>query len=463
MQILDVMEKALTGKPMSETDYQLKSFAPKVQEKVREYKLKFDPSQPIPSDNSLADEIYQAGLELLLDVGAFCTNTERVIAYTEDEVKAALRATPKKIYFGEGRDKKALVPRKPEDKTPPWCLLGAGGGPCSSDRSFLTLVEGYAEIPETNAITTPAITRAGGMRVRPASPLEVLAAQRNAVLAREACNRVGRQGIPIMNSLATAESDIAFAAALHPKFGMRPSDGYMICCMDPMKVDFARMNKATVALSLGGHIGMCFGPLLGGYSGGPEGTAVSNVAHHLMGILTYQSSWLLPFTLHLRYVASSSRDMLWVISTMGQAISRNTELLSLNLNYTTAGPCTPMCLYETAASVTAAVVSGLSIESLGVATNKHEDRTTPVEPRISAEVGHAVAGMKRSEANELAKKLLSRYESKLLTPPLGKGLYECWDAENRRPTKEYQRVIGKFKKDMGDLGVKLRPELRPGA
>jgi len=463
VQILDVMEKALTGKPMSETDYQLKSFAPKVQEKVREYKLKFDPSQPIPSDNSLADEIYQAGLELLLDVGAFCTNTERVIAYTEDEVKAALRATPKKIYFGEGRDKKALVPRKPEDKTPPWCLLGAGGGPCSSDRSFLTLVEGYAEIPETNAITTPAITRAGGMRVRPASPLEVLAAQRNAVLAREACNRVGRQGIPIMNSLATAESDIAFAAALHPKFGMRPSDGYMICCMDPMKVDFARMNKATVALSLGGHIGMCFGPLLGGYSGGPEGTAVSNVAHHLMGILTYQSSWLLPFTLHLRYVASSSRDMLWVISTMGQAISRNTELLSLNLNYTTAGPCTPMCLYETAASVTAAVVSGLSIESLGVATNKHEDRTTPVEPRISAEVGHAVAGMKRSEANELAKKLLSRYESKLLTPPLGKGLYECWDAENRRPTKEYQRVIGKFKKDMGDLGVKLRPELRPGA
>jgi methylamine--corrinoid protein Co-methyltransferase len=231
--------------------------------------------------------------------------------------------------------------------------------------------------------------------------------------------------------------------------------------MDPMKVDFARMNKATVALSLGGHIGMCFGPLIGGYSGGPEGTAVSNVAHHLMGILTYQSSWLLPFTLHLRYVASSSRDMLWVISTMGQAISRNTELLSLNLNYTTAGPCTPMCLYETAASVTAAVVSGLSIESLGVATNKHEDRTTPVEPRISAEVGHAVAGMKRSEANELAKKLLSRYESKLLAPPLGKGLYECWDAENRRPTKEYQQVIRKFKKEMSDLGVKLRPELRP--
>jgi methylamine--corrinoid protein Co-methyltransferase len=452
------MEKALNGKPMSETDYQLRLFSPKVMEKVREHKIKFDPGNPIPSDNSMADEVFEAGIELLLDVGAYCTTSGRVISYSEAEIKEQLRNAPSKLYFGEGRDRKALVNRKIEDKTPPWCLLGAGGGPCSSDKSFLTLVEGYAEIPETNAITTPAITRVGGMRVRPASPLEVLAAQRNAVLARESCNRVGRQGIPIMNSLATAESDIAFAAALHPRFGMRPSDGYMICCMDPMKVDFARLNKVAVALSMGGPIGMCFGPLLGGYSGGPEGTAVSNVAHHMMGILTYQSSWLLPFTIHLRYVASSSRDMLWVISTMGQAISRNTHLLSINLNYTTAGPCTPMVLYETSAAVTAAVASGLSIESLGVATNKHEDRTTPVEPRISAEVGHAVAGMKRSDANEIVLKLLAKYESKLSAPPLGKSLYEWWDADARRPPKEYRAVIKRFKAEMVNLGVELRPE-----
>jgi methylamine--corrinoid protein Co-methyltransferase len=458
VQILDVMEKALNGKPMSETDYQLKLFAPKVQEKVREYKIKYDPQSPIPDDNGFADDLFQAGLELLVDVGAFCTSSGRVISYTESEVKEALKGAPSKLHFGEGRDRKALVARKVEDKTPPWCLLGAGGGACSSDRSFLTLVEGYAEIPETNAITTPAITRVGGMRVRPASPLEVLAAMRNAVLAREACNRVGRQGIPIMNSLATAESDIAFAAALHPKFGMRQSDGYMICCMDPMKVDFARLNKAAVALSLGGHIGMCFGPLLGGYSGGPEGTTVSNVAHHMMGILTYQSSWLLPFTIHLRHVASSPRDMLWVISSMGQAVSRNTHLLSINLNYTTAGPCTPMCLYETSAAVTAAVTAGLSIESLGVATNKHEDRTTPVEPRISAEVGHAVAGMKRKDANELVKKLLAKYEKNLNSPPLGKSLYECWDPDARKPTKEYHGVIMRYKREMAGMGLKLKEE-----
>ncbi len=147
-----------------------------------------------------------------------------------------------------------------------------------------------------------------------------------------------------------------------------------------------------------------------------------------------------------------------VISAMGQAISRNTHLLSLNLNYTTAGPCTPMCLFETSASVTAAVTAGLSIESLGVATNKHEDRTTPVEPRISAEVGHAVAGMKLTDANELVTKLLGKYESKLKEPPLGKSLYECWDPETRRPSKEYKGVIKAYKRSLADMGLELRPE-----
>ncbi|MDH4123578.1 MAG: monomethylamine:corrinoid methyltransferase [Thermoplasmata archaeon] len=458
VQILDVMKKALEGKPMSETDYQLKSFASTVQRLVKEHGIKFDPKNPIPTDNSLSNDVFKAAVELVVEVGAYCTDTSRVISFTEAEVKNALRTAPDKIHLGEGKDRKALRPRKPEDKTPPWCMLGAGGGACSSDRSFLTLVEGYAEIPETNAITTPAITRVGGMRIRPASPLELLGAMRNAVFAREACNRAGRQGIPIMNSLATAESDIALAAAVHPKYGMRTSDGYMICCMDPMKVDFNRLNKVTIVLSMGAPVGMCFGPLMGGYASGPEGTAVSSTAHHLMGILAYQSSWLLPFPLHLRYVSSSSREMLWLISATGQAISRNTHLLSLNLNYTSAGPCTPMCLFETSASVMSAVVSGQSIESTGVASNKDEDRTTPVEPRISAEVAHAVAGMKRADANEIAKKLLAKYESKLSDPPKGKMLFECWDPETRRPSKEYQKIVSKFKKEIGDLGIELRPE-----
>ncbi len=73
-------------------------------------------------------------------------------------------------------------------------------------------------------------------------------------------------------------------------------------------------------------------------------------------------------------------------------------------------------------------------------------------------MGHAVAGMKLSDANELVKKLLGKYESKLNAPPLGKSLYECWDPETRRPSKEYKGVIKAYKKNMSAIGLELRPE-----
>jgi len=447
------MDKALTGKPCSEKDYTLKIFAARLREIVKEHGIKFDPQIPIPSDDGLADEIYKAAFDFFVEVGTYCRDTERIIKFDENEIKERLRTAPSEVIFGEGRDAKKLTPRKPEDKTPPWCFLGAGGGPVSTEEVFMGLVEGYASIPEVNSITTPALTSVSGLRIRPKSPLEALGAIRNAVLAREATNRVGRPGLPIMNTLATAESATSLAIAMQSKYGLRASDGYMIAVMDPMIVDFDRLNKVCAALSLGAPVGTCFDPLMGGYSGGPEGTAVANVAHHFLSALVYQASWHLPFPLHIKYVCSSTPELLWVISTSGQAISRNTHLLSLNLNYAAAGPMTEMCLYETAASVTAAVVSGLSIESLGVATNKYEDRMTPMEPRFSAEVALAVAGMKRNEANEFVKALLAKYMDKISNAPLGMKFQECFDMARGKPSEKYVELYGKVKKEVEDLGI----------
>jgi methylamine--corrinoid protein Co-methyltransferase len=123
VQILDVMEKALTGLPLSENDYQLRRFAPKVQEKVREFEIRYDPETPVPNDSSLADDLFEAGLELLVDVGAYCMDSGRVISFTESEVRAALRNAPDRLEMGEGKDRKTFTPRKIGDRTKPWCLL----------------------------------------------------------------------------------------------------------------------------------------------------------------------------------------------------------------------------------------------------------------------------------------------------------------------------------------------------
>src|SRR4030042_6450437 len=87
VQILDVMRKALEGKPMSENDYQLRTFSPKVQEKRRQYRIKYDPENPVPSDDSLADDVFKAGFELMAEVGSYCITTGRVMSFSEQEIK----------------------------------------------------------------------------------------------------------------------------------------------------------------------------------------------------------------------------------------------------------------------------------------------------------------------------------------------------------------------------------------
>jgi len=453
---LDVVERALTGKPCSEREYDLKIFSTKLMEKVKEYDIRYDPQNLVPSDNSLADDVFKAALDFYCEVGTYCKDTERIIKFDENEARERLKTAPSKLTFGEGTDAGTLVPRKPEDKTLPWCFCGAGGVAVSSEQIFSKLVESYARIPIANSITTPALTRINGIRIRPESPLEILGAIRTVVLGREALRRAGRPGLPIMNAISTADSAIALIAGLHPEFGLRPTDSYMIATLAEMKTNFDLLNRACTLLSLALPIAALYGPIYGGYCGGPEGTAVATVAYHFMGALVYQAGWHLAFPIHVKYIASSIPELLWVASVYAQAISRNTHLLALYYNYTSAGPCTEMCLHEIAAQYTSAITSGVSMETGGIAGGKREDYLTPVEPKFTAEVAHAVAGLKREDANELVRKIVPTYVDKIANPPLGMKHQECCDFDTGKPSQKCWDVYSKVKKELTDLGLEFK-------
>jgi methylamine--corrinoid protein Co-methyltransferase len=54
---------------------------------VKEYGIKYDPKFPIPSDDDLADRLFQAGMKLYSEVGTYCIDTERVIQFTSEELQ----------------------------------------------------------------------------------------------------------------------------------------------------------------------------------------------------------------------------------------------------------------------------------------------------------------------------------------------------------------------------------------
>lgn len=452
--LIEIIDRSLTGPYCIQEEFDLNVFVPKLREVTRKYKIKFDPEMPIPWDDDLADRVFQAAVEFYSQVGTYCIDTERIIRFSESEILEGLKSAPFEPTFGEGRDCKRLFPRKPESQIPPWCFLGAAGAPVSSEEIFSKVMQGYASIPLVDSITTPTLTTINGRQIRASSPLEVLACIRSSLLSREVLSNAGRPGLPIMNSIATSVTDTAKIAG--SQFGLRPSDGWLIGSIAEMKVNFQRLNEVAFVQSLGGRICAESGPLLGGYCGGAEGVAIANVAYHLHCILVLRGSCQVTFPLHYQTVCTSSRDLLWVVSVSSQAISRNSHLAFFTIPNTASGPGEEMCFYETAAIVTSIVVSGSSLEALGVYKNATVDLQTPQGPEFASEIAHAVPGMGRREANEIVKHLLSIYENRIQHPPMGKRYQESYDLKTGKPFIETQRLYQRVKREIASFGFKFK-------
>ena len=58
-----------------------------------------------------------------------------------------------------------------------------------------------------------------------------------------------------------------------------------------LKVDFEIMNKVAYLLNWGANIGVTSASIIGGYCGGPAGTALVTVANILTGLLVHQGNY----------------------------------------------------------------------------------------------------------------------------------------------------------------------------
>lgn len=119
---------------------------------------------------------------------------------------------------------------------------------------------------------------------------------------------------------------------------MRSSDGRLIGVLTEMKTDNELLNKVAHCKQFGCAIGCLTGAIYGGYAGGAEGTAVLETAHHLVGLTVYQHNFNNSFPFHIQHTSNSGREMLWLVSLVQQAFSRNSRILSTSNGFFNAGP-----------------------------------------------------------------------------------------------------------------------------
>lgn len=145
----------------------------------------------IPTDPDLKKRLFQAGMELLVSVGVYNVDTERIIRVTEDEVRAGIRAAPKRVQLGEYGDKVMIEPRKGNSSRKPVIQGGPTGATVSEDM-FIPMIQSYAQEPIIDTIVNGVMATVGGVPSTTNTPFEILGTLAEIRAVREACVRAGR-------------------------------------------------------------------------------------------------------------------------------------------------------------------------------------------------------------------------------------------------------------------------------
>jgi methylamine--corrinoid protein Co-methyltransferase len=239
--------------------------------------------------------------------------------------------------------------------------------------------------------------------------------------------------------------------------GMRSCDPHECSQLNELKIDTFGLNVLAGLTANGDMIMIEQMPVFGGYCGGVEETAICDVAATLASFALFNGNFHMDGPVHIRWGITTTRETLQIAGHVAAAIDANTDLLLANQYCTAAGPCTEMCLLETAAQAICDTASGRELIS-GPAAAKGVtlDKTTGMEARIMGESALATAGIKVPDANRIIDDIVSGYETDYANAPSGKTFRECYDIVSVRPTCEYQKVYDRAIKKLRGASLNIK-------
>jgi methylamine---corrinoid protein Co-methyltransferase len=451
--LASVLEKADTGPIIDEKDWDRKYIGAKVKQLIEKYDIAWDEDDFIPSDDALADRLFQAGWELALDSGVLCLNTKRQMVWGQDELQGAVDSAPDELPVGEGADQVVIKFRKPEEAAR-LTILGGAYGTLIEEELFGAMVEAYAKEPLLDIIEPPSIPTALGRTIRIQSPWEAVAAKREADLARAAVARAGRPDVGI-GAAATSGSEIIELAATSFN-AYRQSDWHHASFVSELKVSYADLTRATHFYQTGSVAHTFCDPIYGGYLGGKAGVAIGNLAGCIMLRACLFGDTVNAGPSHAHLSCDTHPDMLAAQALNFQALARNTHLLNGIHIRPAHGPGVREILYEVATMAILGVTSGVDyIKCVQSATGRNMGHTSPLEARFCAQVAHAVEGMSRAEANTLVQKLVAKYAEKIPTADIGKHFRETYNLDTLEPSPEWQGVYEEVVAELETFGISL--------
>jgi len=438
----EILDRTMTGPIMKEEEFEIEFFPNKIAEIVAEHKIEWDPEEPIMSDPSMADEIFQAGVELLVEVGLYCKDTRRIVKFTEQEIKEVIQTRKSEVTLGKDRDAVTLKPRAPGDKQHPYTFFCAGAGTRNVNLYKLYALTAAQE-PTCDGLFPLPLYGIGDVKVASGTPSETLLALTEAQIMNEVAAWVGRPGM-FLGIPMSATTPIAFmtvfATGLYNKYNCTMP----VQILQDMRINYDRLNLAYFAQQQGivPWISSC--PIMYAYLTGPEQAAVEIMAHALGTMAFSDGSFTqaMSCTVDGRYVG---HDIWWCNSAAALAAERNLKVpwISFGSMGDQGRPLMDEAWYATAANCITACISGMEgMWLVGGATG--------LEARWGGEITRAAAGIKVSDGIAIIKEIAKKCEEpKDIRTPLN----ELYDLKTLRPTEKFLDHYKKFTRIFKDMGL----------
>lgn len=456
----DIYLRSTEGKPVSETEFDAKILPIRLMELAKEYDIAFSPEEIIPTEKSVRKNIFDAAIDLLVDVGYYNTSTGRIIEFDEKEIKHHLNLLPEEYTMGQGSDRVRVDKRGFEDQRVPVLIGGANGGGIT-EKYYLPIMQSIAMEPCVKGMFPGTLLTLNNSEVRSKTTAELMAARREVTTIREAIRRAGRPGLGIIGTMsATTSEGQCFA---YSPDGLRSGcDQLLVSLLNELKVDWDVLKKALFCQQNNLGIANCMGTVVGGYLGGPDTSVIGLTAECIASFLLLGGPHIATTTPN--DAISGDKSLIGNLYTVGGAVAaltENTKAVVTQFCAVSSGTGSESAMIEMIATGGLATATGIS-SVIGGATNNSAgtDAYGGMDARVMEEGLYAFSGMGLKEANEIAVEL-TRYfgghDPSSYKPAPGKRFYELYDQKTLKPTKDFEELWKNTKAKVSDMvGLEFR-------
>jgi hypothetical protein len=447
--LLDFEKRSLRGKVMKGQEFDL-AFAMKVRELVERHRISFDPDRLIVDDET-ADAVFNAGVDLLAEIGLYQLDTQRVIEYTREEVlglAAERMARPARVTLGRGDDEMTIAYRTGDDPRPPALYVGAAG--TISEEEFVPMMTCFARERRIEGMgIAGGITKVGEIVPMAGAPSEVYCGLWEQARLREVLEAVGRPGMSL-GLLCTVSTASATMTCVDGEFRGPHNTHIGVHIIPEQKINWERLLLAQFCEERGIVPWQSAMSMIGVLCRDGAEAAVGLVAN-ILGQLSYGHGPICSVFPNHRDGTWATPACIWAISAAARASERNIGLaIGSGVVGSIEWAITPIASLQQAAQCLTHTKSGLAYAWLagpGVHEVCH-----------AADLMELACRLSRDDAMELARKILGRvdelkpnFERRTRTPTFR----DFYDLETLEPLEKPRAASEQAREELARLGVPL--------